>query len=158
MSTKLWIQLPVLAAFCLSSSCVLAQDLGRFKVGPSKGEVIAAAVGAAAVVGLVVYLVIPKHKTIEGCVVSGDGGLQLTTGKNKRIYALDANTLNLQPGQHVTLKGKLGKKHSGTREFAVNKLVKDEGTCAEHTALPMLRPETQTALLPAPKVFSRRRE
>jgi hypothetical protein len=102
-------------------------------------------VGAAAVIGLVVYLVIPKQKTIEGCVVSGDGGLQLTSDKDKRAYALESGTVTLQPGQRVTLKGKLGKKHSGTRDFGVNKLVEDEGTCSGHADLLFPRSFNATA-------------
>ena len=121
---------------CANSISARAQttgfpDLGK-GLGPSKAAVIGAVVGAAAVIGLVVYLVIPKQQTIEGCTESGDGGLRLYSDKDKRTYALDTNTLSLQPGQRVTLKGKLGKKHSATRDFGVHKLVKDEGTCGGH--------------------------
>jgi hypothetical protein len=42
---------------------------------------VGAVVGAAAVIGIVVYLVIPKQKTIEGCLDSQDGGLRLTGDK-----------------------------------------------------------------------------
>jgi hypothetical protein len=71
-----------------------------------------------------------ERQTIAGCIESGDGGLRLISDKDKRTYALDSSTLNLQPGQLVTLKGKADKKHSGSRDFRVNKLVKDQGTCS----------------------------
>ena len=136
MSSKFWIVFLVSGALCVSASPALAQvDLSGSKIGPPKGEIVGAIVGAAAAVALVVYFAIPKQKTIEGCVEPGDGGLQLKSDKDKRIYALDTNALSLQPGQRVTLKGKLGKKHSGTRHFGVNKLVKDEGTCGGHASL-----------------------
>ncbi len=128
---------PVLP-FCLALSCSLAlaqADLSGSKIGPPKGEIVGAIVGAGAAIALIVYFAVPKQKTIEGCVESSDGGLRLTSGKDNHTYALDASSVNLRPGQRVTLKGKLGKKHSGTRDFGVNKLVKDEGTCSGHADL-----------------------
>jgi len=142
------------AFLCVNSRVVLAQqgavfpDLGK-GLGPSKAEVVGAIVGAAALIGIVVYLVIPKQKTIEGCVVSGDGGLQLTGDKDKRIYVLGTRRVSLQPGQRVTLKGKAGKRNRGTRDFAVNKLVKDEGTCSGHADL-LLPAPVQRATLDTP--------
>jgi hypothetical protein len=87
-------------------------------------------VGAAVGIGVVVYLVVPKQKTIEGCIESGDGGLRLTNDTDKRSYVLDPGGVSLQPGQRVALKGRPGKKHSGSRAFAVKKLKKDEGSCS----------------------------
>jgi hypothetical protein len=135
VSTKFCVAILLITCLRLTSGRVVAQQGSGFpnlgNIGPSKGEVIGAIAGAAAVIGLAVYLLIPKQKTIEGCVQSSDSGLRLKGDKDKHIYALDTNTLNLQPGQHVTLKGRVRKTHSGTRDFGVNKLVKDEGTCSE---------------------------
>lgn len=131
MLNKLLIGLLLCASLCLTSSLALAQDLSGFKVGPSKGEVIAAIVGAAAVIGIVVYVVIPKQKTIEGCVLSGEDGLRLTNSKGDRTYILRTNKIELQPGRRVALKGKKAKGKSGAHEFGVRKLVKDEGACTE---------------------------
>ena len=86
-------------------------------------------VGTAAVIGLVVYLVIPKQKTIEGCVQSGEGGMRLTDDKDKHTYALVTGKVSLQPGRRVSLKGKKNRDKSGARQFGVRKLVKDQGTC-----------------------------
>jgi hypothetical protein len=146
MSEKFWIGLVISASLCLSYTSAFAQaDLsGLSKLGPPKGEIIGAIVGAAAGVGVVVYLVIPKQKTIEGCVASGDGGLQLTSEKDKHTYVLGSGGGSLQPGQRVTLKGKPGKKHSGTRDFTVKKLIKDEGMCGGRAEL-FNRPSLQSA-------------
>jgi hypothetical protein len=86
-------------------------------------------VGAAAVIGVVVFLAIPKQSTITGCVESGDSGLRLTSDKDSHIYVLAVGSVNVQAGQRVSLKGKKGKKSSGTRAFEVRKLLKDEGSC-----------------------------
>jgi hypothetical protein len=87
------------------------------------------AIGAAAVIGVAVYLIIPKQSTIEGCIESGDGGLQITSPKAVYILALDG--FRLHAGQRVTVKGRRSKQKSGIRKFEVRKLVKDEGACGE---------------------------
>jgi|SRR5215469_1042001 len=120
-----------------SSPAAVAQaDLSGFHVGPSKGEVIAAIVGAAAVVGVVVYFAVPRQKTIEGCIDATQGDLRLTSKDGKHIYVLDAGSLNLQLGQQVILKGKPRKKHDRMRDFQVRKILKDNGACtgAPHAA------------------------
>jgi hypothetical protein len=133
MPSKLWVGVLLSAALCATPSLALAQtgfpDLGH--IGPSKAEVVGAIVGAALVIGVVVYLVIPKQKTIQGCVDSGDHGLQLIDDRTKRSYALLADIRsNVQTGRRVRLKGKPGKKKSGIREFEVRRVIKDEGSCS----------------------------
>jgi hypothetical protein len=56
----------------------------------------------------------------------------MTSDKDARTYMLGSNQLSLQSGQRFTLNGKPGKKHSGARDFGVNKLVKDGGSCNGH--------------------------
>jgi hypothetical protein len=128
MSSKLWIGLLLCASLCAASSPAPAQQTFGH-IGPSTGEVVGILVGTAAVIGLVVYLVIPKQKTIEGCVQSGEGGMRLTDDRDKHTYALVTDKVSLQPGRWVSLKGKKNKDKSGTRQFGVRKLVKDQGTC-----------------------------
>jgi len=135
MSSKLWIGLLLCSSLCVASSPASAQQGGFGHIGPSTGEVVGILVGTAAVLGLVVYLVIPKQKTVEGCVESGDGGMRLTDGKDKHTYALVTDKVSLQPGRRLTLKGKKSKGKSGTRQFGVRKLVKDQGTCKEESVL-----------------------
>jgi len=137
MSNKFWIVLFLSAALCVSSIPATAQaggfpNLGH--IGPSTGEVVGILVGAGVAIGVVVYLVIPKHKTIEGCVLTNDGGLRLTSDKDKQAYALGMDNSVLQPGRRFRLKGKPGKKKSGTRDFRVTKVIKDEGPCGDQPA------------------------
>ena len=138
MTNRFWIALLLCAALCVSSTSARAQttfpDLGH--IGPSTGEVVGILVGAGVAIGVVVYLVIPKHKTIEGCVTSSDGGLRLVGERSKQTYALATDNVTLQPGHRFTLKGKQGKKHSGSRDFRVTQLVRDAGPCGGAESLP----------------------
>lgn len=138
MGERFWIVLLLSGALCFSSGPTLAQsggfpNLGH--IGPSTGEVVGILVGAGAVIGVVVYLAIPKHKTIEGCVESSDSGLLLTSDKDKRSYAIATDTTPLQSGRRFILKGKRGKQKSGIRSFRLTKIVRDEGACSEHSLL-----------------------
>jgi hypothetical protein len=131
MSGKLWIAHHLCACLCLASSPALAQSNGfpNVAIGPSKAEVVGAIVGSAVVIGLVVYLVIPKQKNIEGCVESTDGVARLTNEKDHHSYVLLADNIAFKPGQRLKLKGKKGKDKSGAWQFRVKKMVQDEGTC-----------------------------
>jgi hypothetical protein len=134
MSGKLWIGILLCTSLCVSSSPAPAQQ-GFGHIGPSNGEIVGILVGTAAALGLIVYLVIPKQKTIEGCVESGEGGMRLTDDKDKHTYALVTDKVSLQPGRRLTLKGKKSKGKSGTRQFGVRKLVNDQGSCKERSLL-----------------------
>jgi hypothetical protein len=66
MTNRLWVTLLLCASLGLSSTSARAQttfpDLGHIR--PSTGEVVGILVGAGVAIAVVVYLVIPKHKTI----------------------------------------------------------------------------------------------
>jgi hypothetical protein len=137
MSNRFWIVLFLSAALCVSSIPATAQsggfpNLGH--IGPSTGEVVGILVGAGVAIGVVVYLVIPKHKTIEGCVLTSDGGLRLNNGKDKQEYALGMDNSAVRSGRRFRLKGKQGNKKSGIRDFRVTKVIKDEGPCGDQPA------------------------
>jgi hypothetical protein len=132
MTNKVCIVLLLSAALCLTSIRATAQaggfpDLGH--IGPSTGEVVGILVGAGVAIGVVVYLVIPKHKTIDGCVLTSDGGLRLTSDKDKQEYALGMDNSGLHAGRRFRLKGKQSRKKSGAHDFRVIKVIKDEGPC-----------------------------
>jgi hypothetical protein len=91
--------------------------------------VVGILVGAGVGIGVVAYLVIPKQKTIEGCIQSSDGGL-LLNDKDGHTYTLATNGFTLRPGRWVTLKGKGGRRRNVNREFEVRKMIKDERDCA----------------------------
>lgn len=132
-SNKLWVVVFLCGSLCLGSSHLTAQTSGFPNgwgpIGPTKGEVVGIAVGAAAVIGLIVYLSIPKQKTIEGCVDYANSVKVLTNENDRHAYELVSDTVAVQPGHRLKLKGKKGKKVSGVRQFNVRKLVKDEGIC-----------------------------
>jgi hypothetical protein len=131
MSQPIWVRVVLIAVLFLT--CAASAQTGLGGIGPSKGEIVGIAVGAAAGITLVVYLLIPKQKTIEGCVESADSGMRLIDEKDKRTYLLVTDKVSLQPGQRVALKGKKSKDKSGTRQFRVRKLLKDQGTCKQQT-------------------------
>ena len=121
-------------ALCLGPDLARAQTSGSpgwGQIGATNAQIAGALVGAGVVIGVIVYLAVPKHQTIEGCVQTGDEGLQLVSDHDKQTYALQSD-LTMQPGRRLKLKGKRGKKRSGTRDFHATKLVKDEGVCGEH--------------------------
>ena len=133
MPMKLWMVLFLAAALCGASTSVRAQVQNDSwgHIGPSTGEIVGILVGTGVAIGVVVYLVIPKQQTIEGCVEASDGNSRLTTEGTKHTYVLETGDVKLQAGRRVKLKGKRGrKKESGDREFEVRKLVKDEGACS----------------------------
>ena len=100
-----------------------AQSTGKDAAG--------AAIAAGVVIGVVVLFEIHKHHhTINGCVTSGPGGLQLTDVKDKRTYSLIGATDRTRPGDIVQLGGNKEKGDStGERAFIVKKMRKDYGPC-----------------------------
>jgi len=121
----------LIASLCFVTVAASAQvngfpQLGH--IGPSKGEVIGAAIGAGAVIALVVYLSVPKQATIEGCVETADGVSRLTDARDHRQYELVGSDVALKAGKQLRLKGKKHKTKTG-RQLLVKKLVEDKGGC-----------------------------
>ena len=130
MPSKLWVRLLLCASLCVVSRPAVAQT-GLGHIGPSGAQVAGAIVGAAAVIGLVVYLVIPKQKTIEGCVAAVNSVSTLSNEKDHRAYVLLTDEVSVQPGHQFKLKGKKAKDKSGNWQFRVKKIVQDEGPCQQ---------------------------
>jgi Protein of unknown function (DUF5818) len=127
------------AAIVAAFSASLASQQGG-QIGPSGGEVAAAAVGIGAVVSVVVVLAIKhSHHVMSGCVVSGPHGLELQTGDSK-TYALEGDAANLKVGNRVKIHGSKVQKAKGVPGpdvFKVKKLDKDYGVCpVEHASVP----------------------
>ena len=101
-------------------------------IGPSSGEVVGVAVGAAAVVvGVVVLVEVDKsHHHVNGCVSSGPNGLQVQNESDHKIYALTGVSTNVKVGDIVRLKGNKEKQGSSpNREFQIEKMSRDYGPC-----------------------------
>jgi hypothetical protein len=100
-------------------------DLGH--IGPSNAEIVGAAVGLAAVSGVVLYLTLHKT-TITGCLRSVEGTNILTNEADNLTYQLvDGPRLN--PGERVKIQGKKKKDKTGNFSFRVKKLKRDFGRC-----------------------------
>jgi len=94
--------------------------------------VVGVAVGAGAVIALVVVVAVNSgHHTVSGCVVSGPNGLELQTSESKR-YALEGDAASIKVGDRVKIHGSRVKKTkdtTGDQVYRVEKLKKDCGAC-----------------------------
>ena len=110
----------------LSFSAAAQTGLGG--IGPSKAQVVGAALGLAGVTAVVLYLTLHKP-SITGCIRSADGTNTLLDKNDNLDYILiDANS-RLKPGQRVKLLGKKKKDKEGNRTFRVKKIKHDYGPC-----------------------------
>jgi hypothetical protein len=113
-----------------SGSCNTSNE----RIGPSEGEVVGVAVGAAAVVAAVIIIPIEINKhnhTLKGCVLNTPDGLELHTTENK-TYSLAGTTADIAPGNTLRLHGKHEKHEKntpGSQVFLVQKMQKNYGPC-----------------------------
>ena len=115
----------LLSAITIPAPAQSKIDLGH--IGPSNAEIVGAAVGLAAVTGVVLYLTLHKT-TITGCLRSVEGANILTNEADNLTYQLvDGPKLN--PGERVKIQGKKKKDKSGNFSFRVKKLNRDFGRC-----------------------------
>lgn len=116
----------LLVVFAHSAS---AQGLGDLKgIGPSTAEVVGAAVGVAAVTGIVLYLVLHKP-SITGCVQSANGMSSLIDKQDNLNYTLVDENSVLQAGHRLKLSGRKKKSKDGSHIFRVKKMKQDYGPC-----------------------------
>jgi hypothetical protein len=115
-----------------SGSCNSSND--NFSVGPTKGQVIGATVGAAAVVAAAIIIPVEiskSHHTLKGCIFSTPAGLELRTADNK-TFALSGTTADIAPGSTVRIHGnrqKHEKNAPGDQVFIIQKMQKNYGPC-----------------------------
>lgn len=103
-------------------------DVGYVSDSKAAG-VIAGAVGAVAVIGLVAYFVLRTPRT-TGCTVSTASGFELQTENSADgPYVLNDPSGLLKPGEHVRI---IGKKSGprGKRKITVTRVGKDFGSCS----------------------------
>ncbi len=134
MSISPLLRIPIAVALCLLLALPAFPQTGLGGIGPSKGQIIAAIAGAAAVLtglGFLIYHETHKHPSITGCAASSPDGLTLQNEKDKKVYALSGDSFALKAGERVTVKGKKVKDSSGKFSFQVEKLTKDYGSCAQ---------------------------
>jgi hypothetical protein len=114
----------------------------NLNIGPSKGEIVGAAIGIGAViiVGTVVLVhVHNSHHTIQGCVTAGPDGIQVHSKGDKKVYTVTGVTAGVKVGDIVKVHGdkqKHQKNSAGDEEFVVQKINKDYGPCEVASAAP----------------------
>jgi len=121
-------------------------SIGR--IGPSGGQVTAAAIGVGAVVvGTVVLIEVHhSHHTVKGCVFSGQNGIEVQTQGGMETYALAGETANIKVGDLVQFHGTKGKKvkdSAGDRTFTVEKISRDYGPCKLNSGQPTNAPNAR---------------
>ena len=122
---KVALAIVLLLAITIPAPAQAKIDLGH--IGPSNAEIVGAAVGLAAVSGVVLYLTLHKT-TITGCLRSVEGTNILTNEADNLTYQLvDGPRLN--PGERVKIQGKKKKDKTVNFSFRVKKLKRDFGRC-----------------------------
>ena len=123
----------IAVSLLLTTNTAKAQfDLGN--IGPSKGQVVGAAVGAIAaitVIGVVIYFAV-REPRVTGCVAAGpDGKLTLQgSGSGDPLYLLENAPTTLQTGQRVKVLGHKKKAANNARLLNVDRIAKVYGSCS----------------------------
>jgi hypothetical protein len=99
--------------------------------GVGTGTIVGVVVAVVAVVAIATIVVIHKSKdrTITGCVKPTQNGMTLTDEKDKRTYTLYGDTAGAQPGERITLKGKIRPKAGEALVWNTTKMIRDFGAC-----------------------------
>lgn len=120
--------------------CCGATSCSKTQIGLSVAAI--AAIGAGTAVGITLA-VQNSHHTLQGCLVSGPGGLELRTSDSK-IFALEGDVAIIKVGDRVKLHGsklKKTKDSAGDQVFVVEKLNKDYGRCPANALAPAVQPQ-----------------
>jgi hypothetical protein len=100
-------------------------------------EIIVAAVAVGAAIGVGIYFLVRQPPSINGCTTSSADGLILQNEGDQQTYSLIGDTAGIKAGDRVKVSGKKKKKDpSGKREFLVEKVSKDYGSCKVVPATP----------------------
>jgi hypothetical protein len=132
--------LVALCTFPSLTTIVAPQSSSSWNIGPTKGQVVGASVGIAAVgvgIGVGVYFFLHRDHTLTGCTASGANGLLLRNEGDGQDYSLVGSVAGIRPDLRVRLSGrKKGRDAGGARTFLVEKLSKDWGPCHAPPATP----------------------
>jgi surface antigen len=115
--------------------CSGATSCTKTQIGLSIAAIAAVVVGTT--VGVTLAVQNQRH-TLQGCVFSGPGGVELRTSDSK-IYALEGSAATLKVGDRLKLHGsklKKTKDSTGNQVFVVEKLSRDYGPCPAGIAAP----------------------
>ena len=110
----------------------LANPARANTIGTDAKLIVTGIVVVSAAVAIVVTVLVIHHRgnksAITGCVSSGPNGISVTDEKDKRIYALSADSISIKPGDRMTLQGKR-RKQSGALVFEAHEITRDFGAC-----------------------------
>lgn len=104
-------------------------------IGPSTGEIVAAAVGVVAVIGFGTAAIIEvehSHHNIKGCIFNSSDGLEIEDAGTHKRFMLAGTTTDLKEGTLVRIHGSRAKKQKGSttiQAFVVQDLKKTYGPC-----------------------------
>ena len=111
----------------------LAKPARATTLGTDAKLIVTGIVVVSAAVAVVVIVLVVHHRSnksaITGCVTSGPNGISLTDEKDQRIYALSAGSINIKPGDRMTLQGARRKQSGGALVFEVHAISRDFGSC-----------------------------
>ncbi len=122
--------IPLIIALLSIFSLDVSAQTGDSQIGPSKGAIIGALVGVAAVTSIILYATLHKS-SITGCTRIEGGTNILTDENDKAKYALISGDLQLSSGERLKLQGKKRKDKSGNRTFQVKKVKHAFGPCPQ---------------------------
>ena len=130
MNTRLRFRLIILL-LCVSLLAVTVP--AQAQIGPTGGQVtgvVVAIVAVGAAIGVGAYFLIRKAPSITGCADASPNGLSLQNEGDHQTYMLIGDVANIKADTRVRVSGKRKKKDaSGKRDFLVEKLAKDYGSC-----------------------------
>ena len=104
-------------------------------IGPSTGEIVAAAVGVVAAVGITTAVIIEvehSHHNIKGCIFNSSDGLQIEDAGTHKKFILTGATSDLKEGNLVRIHGQRAKRQKDSKTdqvFVVQNLKKTYGAC-----------------------------
>lgn len=97
--------------------------------GYGNGKAIGIGVGAAAGGAGALFLVLHHRGAVTGCVSPSSDGLRLVDEKKNKTYTLAPDSIALQAGELVQVKGKKSTDQDGSSSFQATKLLKSMGSC-----------------------------
>jgi hypothetical protein len=107
---------------------------------PTHSDIVWIGVGVGAIgagIALGIYFAVHHNPTLTGCAVSTPNGLQLQSQGDQQTYALVGAVAGIKSGERIRVSGKEEKKSVGAnRQFIVEKLSKDFGSCRAQPAMP----------------------
>jgi hypothetical protein len=124
---------PWCGVLIIALSMVLATPARADKLQTEGEEIVIGIVAAGVTVVVATVLIIhySKKRKITGYVNSGESGKTVTDEKDKRVYVLSGNMVDVKPGDRVTLGGHKSKPKAPdtTLVWQTKEVTRDFGVC-----------------------------